>query len=81
MTTFIELQIQQRTLLDDLEELETAVSLLVEKSSNSFEMDEDETADHQQQMAWLQRQRAGLLVVLSETERGIMAFDGDQVGD
>jgi hypothetical protein len=81
MTTFIELQIQQRTLLDDLEELETAVSLLVEKSSNSFEMDEDETADHQQQMAWLQRQRAGLLVVLSETERGLMAFDGDQVGD
>ncbi|NJM12564.1 MAG: hypothetical protein HC889_12440 [Synechococcaceae cyanobacterium SM1_2_3] len=81
MTTLIELQIQQRTLLDDLEELETAVSLLVEKSSNNFEMDEDETADHQQQMAWLQRQRAGLLVVLSETERGLMAFDGDPVGD
>jgi hypothetical protein len=75
MTTFVELQIQQRTLLDDLEELETAVSLLVEKSSNGLEMDDDESADHQEQLAWLHRQRAGLLVVLSETERGLLAFD------
>ena len=81
MTTFIKLQIQQRMLLDDLEELEMAVSLLVEKSNNGLEMDEDEATDHQQQLAWLNRQRAGLLVVLSETERGLMAFDHDPVGD
>ena len=80
MMTFIELQIQQRTLLDDLDELETAVSLLVEKS-NGLEMDEDEAADHQQQLAWLNRQHAGLLVVLSETERGLLAFDTQVDGD
>lgn len=78
MTTFIELQIQQRTFLDDLDELETALSLLVEKSSSGVKMDADEYADHQEQLAWLHRQRAGLLVVLSETERGLLAFDDSE---
>ncbi len=81
MTTLIELQIQQRTLLDDLEQLEEGLNRLINKSTAGFAMDAEEFADHQQQVAWLQRQRTGLLVVLSETERGLMAFGIQTDGD
>lgn len=79
MTTFHELQTQRRTLLDDLEDLEEATDALVERlrGFTETETDSDEFIAHQEQLAWLQRQRAGLLVVLNETERGLLAFDSD----
>lgn len=75
MATFHELQTQRRALLEDLDELEEATDVLAEQLHSSAETDTDEFADHQERLAWLQRQRAGLLVVLSETERGLLAFD------
>lgn len=77
MATFHELQTQQRALLDDLDELEEATDALTERLRGFAEKDTDEFADHHERLAWLQRQRAGLLVVLSETERGLLAFDND----
>ena len=77
MATFHELQTQQRALLDDLDELEEATDALAERLRGFAETDADEFADHHDRLAWLQRQRAGLLVVLSETERGLLAFDND----
>jgi chromosome segregation ATPase len=75
MATFHELQTQQRALLDDLDELEEATDALAERLRGLVETDTDECTDHQEQLAWLQRQRAGLLVVLSETERALLMFD------
>ncbi len=77
MATFHELQTQQRALLDDLDELEEATDALAARLRGFVETDADEFADHHDRLAWLQRQRAGLLVVLSETERGLLAFDND----
>lgn len=75
MATFHELQTQQRALLDDLDELEEASDALAEMLRGFTETDADEFADHHERLAWLQRQRAGVLVVLSETERELLAFD------
>lgn len=77
MATFHELQTQQRALLDDLDELEEATDALTERLRGFAETDTDEFVEHHERLAWLQRQRAGLLVVLSETERGLLAFDND----
>lgn len=77
MATFHELQTQQRALLDDLDELEEATDALAARLRGCAETDTDEFTDHHDRLAWLQRQRAGLLVVLSETERGLLAFDND----
>lgn len=75
MATFHELQTQQRALLDDLDELEEATDALAGMLRGFVETDTDEFADHHERLAWLQRQRAGLLVVLNETERSLLAFD------
>ena len=73
MTTFHQLRIQQRELLDDLEELDVSVAELTVVLSESVAIDTDELTDHHQRLAWLHRQRAGLLVVLNETERALLA--------
>ncbi|CDH45993.1 hypothetical protein [Candidatus Contendibacter odensensis] len=73
MATFHELQTQQRALLDNLDELEEATDALTERLHGFA--DTDEFTNHQEQLAWLHRQRAGLLVVLSETERSLLTFD------
>ena len=75
MTTFHQLRIQRRELLDDLEELDVSVAELTVVLSESVAIDTDELADYHQRLAWLHRQRAGLLVVLNETERALLAFD------
>ena len=77
MATFHELQTQQRIALDDLGELEAAVEALIETlhNLNETEADNDDIAEHHDRLAWLHRQRAGLLVVLSETERALLAAD------
>lgn len=78
MTTFHQLRIQRRELLDDLDELEISVAELTVVLSESVAIDTDELTDHHQRLAWLHRQRAGLLVVLSETERALLAFGASE---
>lgn len=77
MTTFHQLRIQRRELLDDLDELEVSVAELTVVLSEVIAIDADELTDHHQRLAWLDRQRAGLLVVLSETERALLEFGAD----
>lgn len=77
MATFHDLRIRRRELLDDLDELETSVAELTVVLRESVAIDADELTDHHQQLAWLHRQRAGLLVVLSETERALLEFGAD----
>lgn len=77
MVTFHDLRIRRRELLDDLDELETSVAELTVVLSETTTIDADELADHRERLAWLHRQRAGLLVVLSETERVLLEFGAD----
>jgi len=77
MTTFHQLRIQRRELLDDLDELEASVAELTVVLSESIAIDADELTDHHERLAWLRRQHAGVLVILSETERALLAFGAD----
>jgi hypothetical protein len=77
MATFHDLRIRRRELLDDLDELEASVMELTVVLSESVAVDTNELTDHHERLAWLHRQRAGLLVVLSETERALLEFDAD----
>lgn len=77
MATFHELQNRRQDLLNDLDELEEAAAELT-TALTALDLGDEETLDKQRQhLAWLDRQRAGLLVVLSETERALLAFDAD----
>lgn len=77
MATFHELQNRRQDLLNDLDELEEAAAELT-TALTAPDLGDEETLDKQRQhLAWLDRQRAGLLVVLSETERALLAFDAD----
>lgn len=71
---FHTLRSQQRDLLDELDELEEAVMELTALLENTVE-DDEAFADRHERLAWLHRQRAGVMVVLGETERALLAFD------
>jgi hypothetical protein len=71
---FHALRSQQRDLLDELDELEEAVMELTAVLENTVE-DDEEFTDRHERLAWLHRQRAGVMVVLGETERALLAFD------
>lgn len=77
MASFHELQNRQEDLLNDLEELEEAVAELTTALATPDPDNEDSQVAQRQHLAWLERQRAGLLVVLGETERALMGFDSD----
>lgn len=77
MATFHELRIRRRELLDDLDELEASVAELTVALSESIAIDADELTDHHERLAWLRRQHAGVLVILSETERALLEFGAD----
>ena len=66
------LRIRQQELLDELDDLEQAVNELAARAMDAEESDENEA--RQERLAWLSRQQAGVLVVLSETERALLAF-------
>ncbi|MCU0807801.1 MAG: hypothetical protein MUC53_07585 [Candidatus Contendobacter sp.] len=77
MATFHELRIRRRELLDDLDELEASVAELTVVLSESIAIDADDLVDHHERLAWLRRQHAGVLVILSETERALLEFGAD----
>ena len=66
------LRIRQQELLDELDDLEQAVNELAALAMDPEESDENEA--RRERLAWLSRQQAGVLVVLSETERALLAF-------
>ena len=73
MAIFHELRIQQRELLEQLDELEEAV---VDLTAFLEVVDDDEEAltERHERLAWLHRQQAGMRVMLGETERALLAL-------
>jgi hypothetical protein len=77
MTTFHDLRIRRLELLGELDELEAAVAELTVILSASVAPGSDEDLERHERRAWLQRQHAGVLVILSETERALLEFSAD----
>lgn len=77
MTTFHLLRSQRQDLLNNLDELDAAVAEINAALTTSASDDEDALADQRRHLDWLARQRAGLLVVLSETERALLELGVD----
>jgi hypothetical protein len=76
MAIFHELRIQQRELLDQMEELEEAIIELTTLLKNAVDDDQGEQDfDRHERLAWLHRQHAGVVVTLGETERSLLALD------
>ncbi len=77
MATFHDLRIRRLELLNELDELDVAVAELTVTLSESVALDSDELIDQHERLAWLRRQHAGVLVILSETERALLEFSAD----
>lgn len=77
MMTFHDLRIRRLELLNELDELEASVAELTILLNESVVLDSDELDSHCERLAWLQRQYAGVRVVLSETERALLEFSAD----
>ena len=77
MATFHDLRLRRRELLDELEELEEAVAELTAILHETVDIDDEQRSEHHERLVWLQRQQAGALVVLSETERVLLTFGTD----
>lgn len=77
MATFHDLRLRRRELLDELEELEEAVAELTAILHEAVDIDDEQRIEHHERLTWLQRQQAGALVVLSETERVLLTFGTD----
>ena len=73
MVIFHELRIQQRELLEQLDELEEAVVELT-AFLEVVEDDEEAITERHARLAWLHRQQAGMRVMLGETERALLAL-------
>lgn len=76
MAIFHELRIQQRELLEQLDELEEAVVELTAllESDVADDDDEEDFTERHERLAWLHRQQAGVRVMLGETERALLAL-------
>ena len=74
MAIFHELRIQQRELLEQLDELEEAVVELT-ALLEVVEDDEEAFTERHERLAWLHRQQAGVRVMLGETERALLALE------
>jgi len=76
MAIFHELRIQQRELLEQLDELEATVVELTALLESVVADDDDEEGftERCEQLAWLHRQQAGVRVMLGETERALLAL-------
>ena len=77
MSTFNELRIRRLELLGELDELEASVAKLTAILREPVEIESGERADRHDQLAWLRRQHAGVLVILGETERALLGFSAD----
>jgi len=77
MSSFNELRIRRLELLNELDQLKASVAELTAILSEPVEAESAECADQHDQLAWLRRQHAGVLVILSETERALLGFSAD----
>lgn len=77
MPTFHDLRIRRRELLDELDQMAETVAELTALLDGSAEPMPEELIEHHEHRAWLQRQQAGALVILHETERALLEFGAD----
>ena len=77
MATFHDLRIRRLELLNERDDLEAAVAELTLLLSDSVASDADELNEQRERLAWLHRQHAGVLTILSETERALLQFSAD----
>ncbi|HOB63025.1 MAG TPA: hypothetical protein PKI41_13035 [Candidatus Competibacteraceae bacterium] len=72
---------QYRSLLQEQDELDEAITALSEVLQEAGE-DDEQWAERREELAWLQRQQASVLVQLSELERTLLAsgLDGWEEG-
>lgn len=77
MVTLHDLRIRRLELLNELDELEASVAELTMLLNESVAINADELNDHRDRLAWLHRQQASALVILSETERALLEFSAD----
>ena len=77
MMTFHDLRIRRLELLNELGELEASVAELAVILNGAVALDADELNDHCERLAWLHRQHAGVLTILSEIERALLEFGLD----
>ncbi|HAS50833.1 MAG TPA: hypothetical protein DCS21_03490 [Gammaproteobacteria bacterium] len=69
-----ELRRQQREWLEQRDELDEAVmELTAWLQEFTGDDDDEELIERRERLAWLQRQHAGVLVMLGETERALLA--------
>lgn len=73
LDTVHHLRTQRRDLLNQLDEMEEPTSAMVAPSAT--DMAEDDEGDLQARLAWLERQRIGVMVLLNETERKLLSLD------
>ncbi len=76
-----ELRIRRLELLQELDELEASVAELTAMLREPVEAEVGERADSYDRLAWLRRQHAGVLAILSETERALLGFGAEGWGD
>lgn len=73
LNTPYHLHAQRQELLNQLDELEASTTMMAAPAvADMLEMEEDN--DPQARLAWLERQRIGVLVLLNETERKLLAW-------
>ncbi|MBL8258730.1 MAG: hypothetical protein JNM60_02815 [Candidatus Competibacteraceae bacterium] len=72
-----ELKTRHRDLLNDLDELDDSIAELSDTLNTAPTGDEDLLDNRRQHLGWLERQRAGLLVMLNETERALLEAGED----
>ena len=68
-----ELRNRRRNLGDELDDLAEVIAELT-AGLRDGEPDADELAERRERLAWLSRQQAGVLAVLGETERALLAL-------
>lgn len=73
LNTPYHLHAQRQELLNQLDELEASTTTAAAPAiADMLEREEDN--DSQARLAWLERQRIGVLVLLNETERKLLAW-------
>lgn len=76
--SFHELLGQQRTLLEELDQLQEAVADLTALLASAAADEDEERGERREQLAWLHRQQTGARVALGEIERALLAFMTDE---
>ncbi|MBK8182183.1 MAG: hypothetical protein IPK63_04410 [Candidatus Competibacteraceae bacterium] len=77
MSSFHALKIRRRELLEELEKIDEAMTEVAGVLEGVTEPVPEEFIEYYEHRSWLQRQHAGTVVILNETERALLEFGVD----